>query len=67
MSPDLVSVTEIAELLGISRQRVNQLIDTYDDFPEPEARLAIGRVWRREEIEAWAECHPRKPGRPPRC
>ena len=61
---DLVSVTEIAEILGVSRQRVNQLIRAYDDFPPPEADLAIGRVWRRTQIEDWALTHPRRPGRP---
>lgn len=64
MPLDLVSVTEIAEILGVSRQRVNQLIDTYADFPTPEAELAIGRVWSREQIEEWDRTHPRKPGRP---
>jgi len=63
---DLVSVTEIADLLGVSRQRVNQLIKSYEDFPEPEAKLAIGRVWSREIIEQWARQHPRRPGRPPK-
>jgi predicted DNA-binding transcriptional regulator AlpA len=64
MPTDLVSVTEIAEIFGISRQRVNQLIQSYDDFPAPEAELAIGRVWLRSSVEAWALSHPRRPGRP---
>jgi hypothetical protein len=25
-----------------------------DDFPEPEAELMGGRVWKREAIEKWA-------------
>jgi prophage regulatory protein len=57
-------VTEIAEILGVSRQRVNQLIKSYGDFPAPEAELAIGRVWRRDKIERWDRNHPRRPGRP---
>lgn len=61
---ELVSVVEIAELLAVSRQRVHQLIRAYADFPEPVARLAIGSVWARRDIEAWAATHPRKPGRP---
>jgi predicted DNA-binding transcriptional regulator AlpA len=64
MPIDLVSVTEIAEMLGISRQRVNQLIQAYEDFPPPEADLAIGRVWLRSAIEEWAKSHPRRAGRP---
>lgn len=48
----LVGAAEIAELLGISRQRVHQLA-TRDDFPKPIVRLSIGRVWERDEILAW--------------
>ena len=65
MTHHLVSVPEIAELLGVSQQRVHQLVASHQDFPHPEADLAIGRVWRREEIEEWDRTHPRKPGRPP--
>ena len=61
---DLVSVTEIAELLGVSRQRVNQLIRAYMDFPLPEAELAIGRVWLRSAVEEWNRSHLRTAGRP---
>ncbi len=50
---DLVSTPEIASLLGVSRQRVDQLSRT-DDFPLPVAELAIGRVWLRAEVEEWA-------------
>jgi predicted DNA-binding transcriptional regulator AlpA len=65
VATDLVSVTEIATMLNVSRQRVDQLIQAYDDFPAPEAELAIGRVWLKSAIEAWANTHPRRPGRPP--
>jgi predicted DNA-binding transcriptional regulator AlpA len=61
----LVSVPEIAELLGVSQQRAHQIINAYVDFPAPEADLAIGRVWSREAVESWAQSHPRKPGRRP--
>ena len=54
MSDDLMGVYEIAELLGVTRQRVDELSRTHEDFPEPEATLASGRIWRRSEIEAWA-------------
>jgi predicted DNA-binding transcriptional regulator AlpA len=61
----LVSVPEIAEMLGVSHQRVHQLIKSYDNFPEPEADLAIGRVWLRAAVQSWADSHPRTPGRRP--
>lgn len=64
----LVGVGEIAELLGVTRQRVDQLIASYDDFPDPEVELKGGRVWSRESVEAWIAVHPVRPrtGRPRR-
>jgi predicted DNA-binding transcriptional regulator AlpA len=60
----LVSVPEIADMLGVSQQRVHQIIKAYSDFPLPEAELAIGRVWLRSGVEEWAGTHPRRSGRP---
>lgn len=54
----LVGAGEIAELLGVTRQRVNQLIASYDDFPSPEVELKGGRVWSRESVETWIAAHP---------
>ncbi len=64
----LVGVGEIAELLGVTRQRVDQLIASYDDFPAPEVELKGGRVWSREAVDAWLAAHPVRPrtGRPRR-
>lgn len=41
-------------MLGISRQRVQQLADR-KDFPEPVAALTMGKVWRTSDIEMWAK------------
>jgi predicted DNA-binding transcriptional regulator AlpA len=61
----LVGVSEIAEMLGVSRQRVVQIIAAYGDFPEPEAFLASGRVWKRKAVREWMRSHSdRRPGRP---
>lgn len=49
---DLVSTPEIAVMLGVTRQRIDQLART-EGFPVPAAELAIGRVWLRQDIEAW--------------
>ena len=65
MTHHLVGMAEIAEMLGVSRQRVSQLIETYEDFPKPEVELSGGRVWSRTAIETWIASHPeRGPGRP---
>jgi predicted DNA-binding transcriptional regulator AlpA len=55
---DLVGVREIGRMLGVSKQRADQLTHK-GDFPEPAAALATGRVWERADVEAWA----RKTGR----
>lgn len=49
----LMGAREIGDLLGVSRQRVQQLISR-PDFPEPYDTLSMGKVWLREDIEKWA-------------
>jgi hypothetical protein len=58
---DLVGAAEIAELLGVTRQRVDAIARTHSDFPQPAAELAAGRIWHRKQIEEWA----RRAGRIP--
>ena len=53
MLPNLVGLAEIAELLGVSRQRVDQFART-SGFPTAIADLAAGRIWERDAVEAWA-------------
>jgi len=60
--PELVGISEIAALLGVSRQRVHGLTNR-DDFPEPIARLASGPVWTRPSIRLFAQAWKRKPRR----
>jgi prophage regulatory protein len=50
---DLVGVTEIGNLLGVSRQRADQLT-RLEGFPEPVAVLSAGRIWRLVDVEEWA-------------
>jgi predicted DNA-binding transcriptional regulator AlpA len=54
MSHHLVGVAEVAQILGISRQRVNVIVRTDPLFPRPVVKLAAGRIWNRAEVEAWA-------------
>ncbi len=60
ISPALVGVAEAAALLGWDRRRVITYVDR-GSFPEPLARLASGRVWRREDVAAFARA--RRSGR----
>jgi predicted DNA-binding transcriptional regulator AlpA len=49
-----MGLTEIADLLGVSRQRVDQIVKKDPGFPTPEAVLIGGRIWKRGDVEAWA-------------
>jgi predicted DNA-binding transcriptional regulator AlpA len=49
---EVMGAAEIAELLGVSRQRVQQLV-VRPDFPKPVARLTMGKVWNTEAVQAW--------------
>lgn len=52
----LMGQAEIADRLGVSRQRVQQLI-ARPDWPEPYEVLAMGKVWLTKDIEAWIGAH----------
>lgn len=62
--PDLVSAPEVGQILGVSRQRVHQLISENQSFPPPLVRLGSGPIWLRSTIEAFSRSWTRKPGRP---
>lgn len=49
----LVGVTEIAAMLGVTRQRADQLTRR-GDFPKPEATISAGRIWKKKDVERWA-------------
>ena len=51
---DLMGSTEVAAYLGVSRQRVLQLLAGDKTFPEPVAVLNMGKVWAGAEIREWA-------------
>lgn len=55
----LMGAAEIAARLGVSRQRVQQLINR-SDWPEPYDELAMGKVWLIAAVEAWIAEH--RPG-----
>lgn len=57
----LVGATEIAAMLGVTRQRVQQLAQE-PDFPKPAVILKAGKVWHTEEIEEWIRARDEKRG-----
>lgn len=54
----LVGAAEIQRMFGVSRQRVQTLVNRAD-FPKPEVTLLMGKVWRTEDVKKWAEEHGR--------
>jgi hypothetical protein len=61
--PELVSAAEIADELGVSRQRVHKL-RSMKAFPMPLAELRGGAVWDAAAVRKFAENWKRVPGRP---
>jgi hypothetical protein len=61
--PAVVGIAEIAETLGVSRQRAS-VIARGDAFPEPYAELAAGPVWLEPTVRRFVESWERRPGRP---
>jgi predicted DNA-binding transcriptional regulator AlpA len=51
---ELMTSSQVADLLGVSRQRVDQIVKTDPTFPQPAAVLPSGRIWERADIERWA-------------
>jgi predicted DNA-binding transcriptional regulator AlpA len=49
----ILGTWEIAEMLGVTRSRVNQMA-LQRGFPKPYGVLHAGKIWRRADIEAWA-------------
>lgn len=49
---ELMGTSEVAALLGVSRQRV-LVIARQPGFPKPVAVLKMGNVWRGEDIRRW--------------
>lgn len=59
VTPRLVGVAEAAAILGWDKRRVITYVDR-GSFPDPLARLASGRVWRREDVESFARDRARR-------
>ncbi len=59
LEPALVGVAEAAAILGWDKRRVATYVER-GSFPTPVAALASGRVWRREDVEAFARAFRRR-------
>lgn len=59
--PELVMAAGAARLLGISRQRVMQLIASDPAFPAPVLLIDSGRVWSADGIRSYGARRDRSP------
>lgn len=62
--PEFVDMAEIATMLGVSRQRVRELVAREDYFPPPAGRLAGRPLYAKPSVEAFGRWWSRTPGRP---
>jgi predicted DNA-binding transcriptional regulator AlpA len=49
----LIRLVEIAQYLGVSKQRAHQLSQE-GGFPSPAAHYRRGRLWSKSDIKRWA-------------
>jgi prophage regulatory protein len=50
----LVCLHEVGAMIGVSRQRADQLA-RQAGFPKPVAELKAGRIWRRADVQRWID------------
>ena len=56
---EVMAAAEIADYLGVSRQRVAVLVER-PDFPDPIAHLSVGRIWRTSDVRQWSAKRPNR-------
>jgi prophage regulatory protein len=56
---NLAGLHEVGELIGVSRQRADQLARQVG-FPKPVAELKAGRIWRRADVQRWIDAREKK-------
>lgn len=50
---ELIGLSEIAQMAGVTTAAVNNWKNRYNDFPVPVAELKAGVVFNKEQIETW--------------
>lgn len=61
---DVVGLAEVAELLAVSKRTATRYA-ARTDFPRPAAKLAMGPVWFKADVEEWMRAASVRRGRPP--
>jgi len=55
-SPELLTIRAIADRLGVSRQRAQQIVRE-KGFPEPGEIVVTYKGWDPRAVDAWAATH----------
>ena len=59
ITKDLVAIGEVGRILGVTRQRADQISQSDPDFPAPAADAVLGRrrwrLWRRKDVERYGK------------
>lgn len=53
----IADTRDVAEMLGVSRQRVGQLVKDDRSFPRRFTEVSGGRLWHRAGLEIWIAAH----------
>src|SRR5665213_2312679 len=55
LPPDYVGLTDIADLVGMSRQNLRKLMVSHLDFPTPVHTATHSQVWHLETVLQWLQ------------
>lgn len=54
VTPDLVGLTDVAEVMGVSRQNMRKLVTNHPNFPVP-VHEGSSVIWHLAEVLSWME------------
>jgi predicted DNA-binding transcriptional regulator AlpA len=54
VTPDLVGLTDVAEVMGVTRQNMRKLVVAYPSFPTP-VHEGSAAIWHLAEVLSWME------------
>lgn len=54
---DIIGLSEMADIFGVSKQVAANWRSRHEDFPNPIVELKSGSVWRKDDIVTWAQEH----------
>lgn len=52
---DICGIAEVAEIIGRSKGRIDQLLLEDRAFPRPVWSIRLGRIWDRNDVVAWVQ------------